>query len=77
MTRVASNPESTLERKPVSFAVEPAFPPHIASNDSLTADPRGPTPLSARVRDCDNLVLRAVGRNISIRRSQPNEQRAR
>jgi hypothetical protein len=75
MARAASNLLSTPVHKPVSFAVERAFPARLAAGSDAVAGSTRPTSAMARVRD--SLVLRVVAKNISIVRSQPDAQRAR
>lgn len=75
MAGASSNLLSTPVRKPVSFAVERAFPVRSAASDNAVAG--SPRLMSAMARVRDSLVLRVVAKNISIVRSQPDEQRAR
>jgi hypothetical protein len=62
MARSSSDLKKLPERKPVSFAVEPAFPAAVAKNSDHA--PVRVTPVTTRVRGA--LVLRAVPRDVSI-----------
>jgi hypothetical protein len=77
MARASSNLLSTPVRKPISFAVERAFPARVSSGDRVVAAPTPPGPTSAIARVRDSLILRVVARNVSVERNHPDGQRVR